>query len=253
MTFLADITPVILAGGLGTRLRAVLKDLPKPLAPVNGRPFLAYLFDQLLQAGFRQAVICTGYRGEQIEAAFGNAYQGLTLTYSRENPPLGTAGAVRLALPLASGKNLLIMNGDSYCGTDLAQFARCFHEGAYPAALLLAEVEDRARYGCVTLDNIGRVIAFLEKDGKHQPGLINAGILLLPRKIFEDLPQGKPISLEKELIPELIPSGLYGLVSRGTFIDIGIPESLMSAPVIFNNHAGSRKMPFAPKTGDKTC
>ena len=121
---LADVSAVILASGLGTRLRSVVADRPKVLAPIGGRPLLAYLFDQLIAAGIREAVLATGYRGEQIEAALGTAYGPLRLRYSPEPSPLGTGGALRLAWSLLAAPSALVMNDDSYCQADLAALPR---------------------------------------------------------------------------------------------------------------------------------
>ena len=109
------VTAAILAGGLGTRLRSVVKDRPKVLAEIRGVPFLTYLLDQLAAAGVRDVVLCTGYMGEQVRSAFGDSYGGMCLSYSQESSPLGTAGALRLALPLFKSSSVLVMNGDSFC------------------------------------------------------------------------------------------------------------------------------------------
>lgn len=230
---ISDVTPLILAGGLGTRLRSVLVDRPKPLAPINGRPFLSYLLDQLLDAGFKRAVLCTGYRSDLIEATFGNRYRGLDLEYSRETSPLGTAGAIRLALAHATTDTLLIMNGDSFCHADLPEFVCWYFRNRYSGAMLLTEVSDCDRYGRVVLGANNRINAFLEKNSKYQAGLINAGIYLFQRQIFETLHRQKLVSLEQDLIPKLLVSGMYGLVFPGSFIDIGTPKSFKFASKFF--------------------
>jgi len=229
----ADITAIILAGGLGTRLREVVCDRPKVLATVNERPFLQYLLDQLLENGIRQAVLGTGYMGEQVESAFGNQYRTLQLSYSREPRPLGTAGALRHALPLLGTEELLVLNGDSFCDFDYQGF-RAFHrkKGA-SMSLCLARVPDVARYGAVQVDQQGRITDFVEKGALAGAGSINAGIYLLKRAVIESVPAAGAVSLEKEVIPELIGAGLFGFRTRGRFIDIGVPEDYKAAQEFF--------------------
>ena len=120
---LANTTAVILAGGLGTRLRDAVANRPKVLAKVGPRPFLSYLLNQLAAAGIRHVVLCTGYMGQMVREAFGSKYRTMTLEYSLEPAPIGTAGALRLALPLLRSDPVLVMNGDSYCEADLGAFA----------------------------------------------------------------------------------------------------------------------------------
>src|SRR5437899_2628493 len=110
-----SLSAAILVGGLGTRLRGIVADRPKVLAEVRGRPFLAYLLDQLVASGFQDVVLCTGYRSEQVKEVFGDGYGPLRIVYSEETVPLGTAGALRLALPLLQSETILVMNGDSFC------------------------------------------------------------------------------------------------------------------------------------------
>src|SRR5206468_3820156 len=119
---LADSSALILCGGLGVRLRSVVHDRPKVLAQVAGRPYLAYVLDKLAAAGLGHVVLCSGYRADQVRAAFGTRYRGLRLTYSEETKPLGTAGALRLALPVTHSSMLLVVNGDSFCNVDLRAF-----------------------------------------------------------------------------------------------------------------------------------
>ena len=170
---------IILAGGLGARLRPVVSDVPKPLAPIVGRPFLAYLLDALAPAGFRKVVLATGYRGEMIEAAVGGRHRSLEIRYSREDRALGTGGRS------ASARNVR----RRACGRRQRRHA-ARPEPHYPAfvengpagdvIVAVRMVEDRLRYGSVVLDG-GRIIRFLEK-GAAGPGLVNSGVYLLPAK-----------------------------------------------------------------------
>ncbi len=135
---LHDVTAAILAGGLGTRLRSAVPDRPKVLAPVAGRPFLAHLLDRLVRASVRDVVLLAGHAADQVYAAFGDHHAGMRLTYSAEPAPLGTAGAVRHALPLLRSENILLMNGDSYYDADLAAFRRSHAEEPSAFGMVLA-------------------------------------------------------------------------------------------------------------------
>jgi NDP-sugar pyrophosphorylase family protein len=229
---LAGVEAAILAGGLGTRLRASVPDLPKVLAPVRGRPFLAFVLDQLAAAGVERAVVCTGHRSEQVEAACGARHGSLSLVYSREAEPLGTGGALRLALEHLTGDTLLALNGDSYADADLGEFLAAHRASGAAGTLLLAEVADAGRYGRVELDAGGRVRAFREKTAGGR-GWINAGVYLLGRALLEGIPAGRKLSLERDILPHWVPLGLFGHETRGRFIDIGTPESYAAAERFF--------------------
>lgn len=233
MRGLFEITAAILAGGLGTRLRPVVSDRPKVLAEVHGRPFMAYLLDQLVSAGIRYVVLCTGYQGEQVRAMFGNHYRDLDLAYSQEPEPLGTAGALRLALPLFQSDPVLAMNGDSFCETDLESLWAWHRARNASATLLLTEVRNERRYGKVVVDASGQVMHFTEKNDKDLRGWINAGLYLIHRHLLLTIPADRPVSLEKEMFPTWVGKGLYGYFNRGIFLDIGTPEAYASAQQIF--------------------
>lgn len=232
---LSQMSALVLAGGLGTRLRSVVADIPKVLAPVRGRPFLAWLFDQLVEAGLRHVVLCTGYRGELVREAFGDRYRSAQLEYSREPHPLGTGGALRQALPLARSQTVLALNGDSYFDADLPQFLAWHARQQFAGSLLLTEVADSSRYGRVQTRESGRVVRFDEKGQDAGPGWINAGIYLLDRSLFDDSPQaeGAMLSLERDLLPRWIAGGLGGCPCRGKFLDIGTPESFAATEQFF--------------------
>jgi D-glycero-alpha-D-manno-heptose 1-phosphate guanylyltransferase len=221
-------TAAVLAGGLGTRLARVNGPRPKVLADVLGRPFLAFLLDSLAAAGVERVVLCTGYRGEQVRAYFGDAYRGLGLVYSREPVPLGTAGALRLALPFLADDPVLVANGDSYCHADLGALWTAHRASHAAATLLLTEVADTARYGSVAVDDEGRVVRFAEK-ASAGPGWISAGVYLLSRRFIEGIEPGKAVSLECEVLPSWIGRGLHGHRSAGAFIDIGTPQTYRAA------------------------
>ena len=229
---LAGPEAAILAGGLGTRLRERVADRPKVLAEVRGRPFLAYLLDQIESAGVRRAILCTGFLGEQIEAAFGARHGRVELVYSREERPLGTGGALRLMSAHLRRDAALVLNGDSYVEADLGGLVRAHAEGDAEGTILLTEVADAGRYGRVERDATGRVSAFREKLSGGR-GWINAGVYVLGRRLLESIPAGEVVSLEQDILPLWVSKGLRGHETRGAFIDIGTPESYASAERFF--------------------
>ena len=217
-------TAAILAGGLGTRLRPAVGDRPKALARVTDRPFIAFLLDQLEAAGVRDTILLTGHRAAQVRDELGERHGSMRLRYSREAEPLGTGGAVRLALPMIEADTLLLLNGDSFCDTDLDAFGR-FHDSER-CSLLLARVEDAGRFGQVHADEDGTIHSFAEKGGSCGPAWINAGVYLLPRALVKMIPANRAVSLEREVFPRLVREGqLRGFRQGGAFIDIGTPES----------------------------
>lgn len=230
---MVDVTAAIVAGGLGTRLRSVLPDRPKVMAEIRGRPFLAYLLSQLSASGVRTVVLCTGYLGEQIWDKFGDTYENLDLVYSREASPLGTAGALRLALPLFKSASVLAMNGDSFYDMNFSAFWDWHCGRRAQASLVLVRMANSMRYGQVRVDTDGAVLAFEEKSGRGDPGWVNAGIYLLTRAFIQTVPENRAASLEREVFPGWIGRGLYGYQTEGRFLDIGTPESYAEAERFF--------------------
>jgi NDP-sugar pyrophosphorylase family protein len=220
------VTAAVLAGGLGTRLLPAVADRPKALAEVAGRPFLAHVLERLADAGLPETVLLTGHRAGQIESAFGHSFAGMPLTYSRETTPLGTGGALRHALPLLQRDTLLVLNGDSYCDLDLCDFLKRHADAHSACTLALSRVADASRFGTVQLDGCGRVRSFAEKSDDGGPGLVNAGVYLLARRLVAELPAGRPLSLEREAFPAWAQAGqCHGYVTERGFLDIGTPES----------------------------
>ncbi len=237
MPRLSEVTAVVLAGGLGTRLRPVISDRPKILADVNGRPFIAYLLDQLEAQGVTTAVISTGYLADLVAETLGTVHGRMQLLHSREDSPLGTGGGLRLALSSCAAETLLVLNGDSYVHADLEAFATWRAAASYRAALLLVEAADSSRYGTVSLAADDRIVRFEEKRAAG-PGMINAGVYLLSREVVADIPVGRSVSLEQEVFPNLIPQGLYGYPCRAPFLDIGLPETYGRAAAFFRDLEG---------------
>jgi NDP-sugar pyrophosphorylase family protein len=228
-----DVTAVLLVGGTGTRLRSVVASTPKPLASVGGQSFLELLVRQLRQQGIRRLVMCSGYLADQIENKFGDGGAwDLTIEYSREERPLGTAGAVKLAQRhLAEAADFLVMNGDSFLEIDFGQLIH-FHRGRQGlVSMAVVRVEDAGRYGTVRIDSGQRVVGFTEKTGTAGPGLINAGVYVFDRAILESIPES-PASLERDVFPNVLDRGIYAIEQRGMFIDIGTPEDYARAQAL---------------------
>jgi len=229
MRDLSDTTAVILAGGLGTRLRSVVSDRPKVLVEVNGRPFVTYLLDRLADQGVRRVVLCTGHLAERVAAVLGDGYRGMELLYSVETAPMGTGGALRLALPLLNSDPILVLNGDSFCDGNLALFEARHRRSGARGSLLLTTVAEVSRYGSVEIHPDGSVAAFEEKGARRGEGLINAGIYLLARSVIAAIPEAKAVSLEREVFPFLTGQMLFGFPQESRFIDIGIPSDYYAA------------------------
>lgn len=234
MNDLSGIPAVILAGGMGTRLREVVADRPKVMAEVNNRPFITYLLDQLAATGVTNVVLCTGYLADQVSTVLGDCYRGMQLCYSVEPSPLGTGGAIRQALPLFSSFPILVLNGDSYFDLNLLSFASKHRESGATASLALVTVADVSRYGAVDITDDHAITRFEEKGNQKGTGLINAGIYLLEQAAVEAMPPDSAVSIERELLPALIGRGLYGFPQSGKFLDIGLPADYRDADSFFN-------------------
>lgn len=218
---------VVLAGGLGTRLRPVLGDVPKPMAPLSGRPFLEYQLLYLKHAGITEVVLCVGYRAEVIEEYFGDGTRyGLKIVYSTEAAPLGTGGAIKLAAPLLRD-SFFVLNGDSYAELDYRELERFQREHHALATLGLTRSDDARAYGSVVATQDGRVTAFREKaeQGGGAAAYISAGVYRFERAVLDFIPAKKAVSLETQTFPTMLTQGarLFGMAFEGYFIDIGTP------------------------------
>jgi NDP-sugar pyrophosphorylase family protein len=228
----AAIHAFILCGGFGTRLRPVLDDRPKSMALISGVPFLQLLIEKLRSQNVSNVILGTGYMAEKIESYFGSGNNlGVQIRYSREHEPLGTGGALKLAEPYISDP-VLVLNGDSYVDWKLVPMLQLFTARDADLVIATVAVNDITRYGRLVLDPDGRVTRFVEKGVCASPGLINAGVYLLRKQIVSDLPAGEAISLEKDVFPRLLALRVYGLVCKGPFIDIGIPDDLRRAQTL---------------------
>ena len=239
-TALCDLPALILVGGLGTRLNSVISDRPKPMALVAGRPFLEWLVLMLRSQGVTKITFCTGHKAEMIQNYFGDGSRhSMCLRYSHETKPLGTGGAVRLALETEHAQRFLVLNGDSFLRSDISKLARHHLRKGTSSTMLLVHMQDRGRYGAVEVDYSGAVQSFVEKKPYPEAGLVNAGVYCFDRRVFGPLPLHRSCSLEAEILPGLIGNGLYALESSGPFLDIGTPDSFATAQTFIPKHMGN--------------
>lgn len=223
---------IVLVGGRGTRLRSVVPDLPKPLAPVAGRPFLAWLLDRLANGGMRRVVLAAGFRAEQIQALIGTRWLTMEVAYSIEDQPLGTGGAVRRATKMLQGTAVHLLNGDTFLDYDCHALALATRRLGASVGMTLARVDDVARYGAIECDQ-GRVVGFREK-GEAGSGLINAGSYFLTARALEALPDQVPCSFETEVLAPMVRAGeVAAFDTTAGFIDIGVPEDYLRAQTLF--------------------
>ena len=216
---------VVLAGGFGTRLKHIVSDVPKPMAPINGVPFLSYLMKRMSNNGIQHIVLSTGYLHEKIESFFKNSFAGIKISYAHETEPLGTGGAILYALDKTTTDNLLILNGDTLFDIDFKNFDIFFQEKHTMLAVALRRVNEVKRYGSVLINNNSKIISFAEKNQTSGEGLINGGIYLLNKNWIKNLHFPNAFSFEKEVIEKLYKENdFFGATFDNYFIDIGIPE-----------------------------
>ena len=220
---------VVLAGGQGTRLRAVLPGRQKVVAEVGGRPFLAWVLDRLAAAGVGTAVVCTGHLSAQVKDALGARHGALALHYAEEDEPLGTGGAVRGALGHTDARTLLVVNGDSVSAIDLGAVLRRHRSRRARGTLVLARVADTHRYGRVRVGRSCRVLGFDEKSEASGPGWAYAGVMVVARDLVAAGPCALPCSLERDLLPRWVAAGLDAYRARTPFLDIGTPAAYAAA------------------------
>lgn len=216
---------ILLAGGLGTRLRSVVSDRPKPMALIEGKPFMEYVVHALSKQGVTEIIFAVGYKGSMVEDYFGAGRGfGVKVSYAYEEELLGTAGAIKNAGKLVTDDWFYVLNADTFYQIDYSRLLKLQAEKALEFGLVLREVPDVSRYGRAQLQD-GMLVGFNEKTSDPAPGTINGGIYLMSRKLLAEIPEGK-VSLEHEMIPRWMAEGrrLGGFVNDGYFIDIGVPE-----------------------------
>ena len=222
---------IILAGGFGTRLQSVVSDVPKPMASINTIPFLNYIFDYLKFYNIKHVILSTGYLSEKISGYYKEEFNGIKISYTKEETPLGTGGGIRLAMLKCITKNVLVLNGDSFFDVNLNTYYNqhiAFHSDC---TLALRKVDNAARYGTIKLGDRNVIEKFKEKDTIEKEGLINGGVYILNRELFlSKTIENSPFSIEKDFYETKINElTIFGFEYDGYFIDIGIPEDYTKA------------------------
>jgi len=222
---------IILAGGFGTRLQAVVNDVPKPMAPINRLPFLNYVFDYLKFYKIQHVVLSTGYLSEKIVEFYKDEFKGIKISYAKEETPLGTGGGIRNAMTKCKTDDVLVLNGDSFFDVDIKTHYRNHIFKQADCTLALRKVDNAARYGTIQLGRLNRIAAFKEKDNKEVEGLINGGVYILNRAIYLNKTESdSAFSIEKDFYEKKIKElNIFGFDYNGYFIDIGIPEDYKKA------------------------
>lgn len=223
---------LILAGGLGTRLREAVPDLPKPMAPIRNRPFLEHQMDYWIGQGVTRFILSVGYKHGLIEAHFGSAYRQCPVVYAREDSPLGTGGGLLLGLSQAQGDSVLVLNGDTFFEVNLTQMRVRHDTSQADITVALRRIAHNDRYGEVALDVQGNVATFSAAASGGE-GIINGGVYLVRPAALLGLgyAPGDKVALEQDLFPCLLNTGkrVAGFVSDTNFIDIGIPDDYYRA------------------------
>ena len=239
---------IILAGGFGTRLRHLVSDVPKPMAPVDGRPFLRYLLDDLISKGVERIILAVGYMKECITEYFGSSYRGVEIIYSIEDTPLFTGGAVKQALKHCQQDSIFVFNGDTYFDVDLKAMAAFKEKKAASFVLAACTMQDFDRYGTLELDQTGRILHFREKKATAQ-GVINGGVYLMDKNFLNNITE-QTFSLENDILENVIlEKQLFAFINEGYFIDIGVPADYNRAQKDFRSRHPVQKAAFFDRDG----
>jgi mannose-1-phosphate guanylyltransferase len=222
---------VILAGGKGTRLRPLTLSAPKPMLPTAGLPFLTHLLSRIAAAGIEHVILGTSYQPAAFETEFGNGSElGLQIEYVTEEHPLGTGGGIANVAPHLRHDTVMVFNGDVLSGVDLGQLLEYHRANQADLTLHLVRVGDPRAFGCVPTDERNRVVTFLEKTEDPPTDQVNAGCYVFSREIIDRIPQGRDVSLEREVFPTLLSDGdvsVYGYVDASYWRDMGTPEDFV--------------------------
>lgn len=233
---------VVLAGGAGARLRSVISDVPKPMAPIRGRPFLEYLLNYWIEQGIRKFVLAIGYKHETIRKHFGDFYHSAKIDYAIEKDFLGTGGGLLLASRLISGSDFLCVNGDTFFDVSLEKMSRAHFAFRSDWTIAIREVNESNRYGTIQQDSEGRIAFFGSNALCSNRPLINGGVYLINKTVlqpFHFINTHSKISIESQMIPSILiqKKRCYGFQSKGRFIDIGIPKDYRLAESLLMSRA----------------
>ncbi len=227
---------VILAGGLGTRLRKSVSDLPKSLAEINDKPFLEYLMLFLKRNGFERIILSLGYKSEQIRDYFGHEFQGMELDYAVEKEQLGTGGAIKYAMNQCKQEDVFVFNGDTLFLINLDELEKFYASGNKKVVVALRKMQNMKRYGSVILDKDKRILKFQEKSRDSGVSYINGGIYVINRTFYEQNNSQKVFSVEHDFFEKkCAQTAIFAYPFDSYFIDIGVPEDLERAKHEFKN------------------
>jgi len=219
---------IVLCGGFGTRLGDLTRKTPKPILPVAGKPFLEHVLDQIILAPIDEIILAVSFEWEKIKLVIGNSWRGVPVTYSIESQPLGTGGAIKLAMTSAQIKEALVFNGDTLLKVNPDELRVFSEKNHADVGIALKVMDDCARYGSVSIDESNRIIEFSEK-GNQKAGLINSGVYYLRNSILDQIKQNK-FSFENEfLVPMSNRLIFYGMKTEAYFIDMGVPDDFYRA------------------------
>lgn len=222
---------IVLAGGFGTRLQSVVKDVPKPMADINGKPFLEYILDMLLKKGITHVVLSVGYKADKIKNYFKNKYKDMDISYSIEETALGTGGAIKQSLGMCKETDIFVLNGDTYFDVNLNKLFEQYKKLNCDVILSLKVMYNSDRYGSVLLYNDNYIKSFTEKIYMEK-SLINGGVYIINKNIFDNCALDDKFSFESDFLEKNVNSLKFGsFISEGYFIDIGIPEDYEKAKI----------------------
>lgn len=215
---------IVLAGGFGTRLQGLIKDIPKPMAPINGKPFLTYVFNYLRKNGVSRFILSVGYKRESIQDYFGDEYRSIPILYAVEETPLGTGGGIKESLKMTSNSVVLVINGDTFFDVDLGKLLSTHTANGADVTLACKYMDDFERYGSIEFDEAGKMVSFKEKTDSKD-GYINGGVYAMNRDIFVPFSLTPPFSFETDFLEVYLKDlNVRVLQCEGYFIDIGVPD-----------------------------
>ncbi|MDP8265789.1 MAG: nucleotidyltransferase family protein [Candidatus Aceula meridiana] len=220
---------VVLAGGLGKRLRPTTGDAPKVLAEVDGTPFLDILLKNLYAQGFRRVILCTGYKADEIEAHYQKNSLGLEIIFSKEETPLGTGGAIKNARDKVQSPIFFALNGDCFCSVSFSDFFKFYQAQGAKASLVLSKLENKNDFGSVVVDSSNQIVSFEEKSSSSASPYASVGIYCFDREVFDWMPEAQAFSIETEFFPKLVGKNFFGFITENKFLDIGTPERYKTA------------------------
>ncbi len=227
---------VFLAGGFGTRLQSVVKEVPKPMADINGKPFLHYLILYYKKQGIKHIVLSVGYLHKIVQNYFGNSYDGVKISYAIEDHPLGTGGAIKKSLELTNANHVFVANGDTMFAVNLQDIADFHFYNHADFTLVARKVNEVSRYGSVILNNQNQIVGFSEKNNASGEGYINGGVYLIDKLFLNKFDFPEKFSIEKDFFEKHFTEGrFFGKPCRNYFIDIGIPEDYKRAQKEFKD------------------